>query len=351
MPLLTRVLRSSRSRSDFSTKHSYRLFRVVAFVAILSGGLQATIASGQDSNAANSETASDGSGIELLEPTVERWEMGLEITGGSGNASGIVAMAPLPVDWPEQTIRIITEDKTDNVGRLTFKTLDDAVTQMMIPVSRLGPGDVAKVVVTIEVTKHWIAAPNDTSQLQFGRSLDRHVRKFLAPSPYIESRDRRIKEIADELERQTEGQPAWNQVEAIFDWVRDNVEYRFDEQIKSCVAALDDGHGDCEELSSLFIAICRARGIPARAVWIPGHTYPEFYLEDEQGNGHWFPCQAAGTREFGAMSEDKPILQKGDRFKIHGHRDMMRYVQPTLTARDATASPTVRWILNPKVDQ
>jgi len=73
-----------------------------------------------------------------------------------------------------------------------------------------------------------------------------------------------------------------NQVEAIYDWVRENVEYKFDTQIHSCLDALDSGKGDCEELSSLFIAICRARDIPARAVWIPGHTYPEFYLLDER---------------------------------------------------------------------
>ena len=43
-------------------------------------------------------------------------------------------------------------------------------------------------------------------------------------------------------------------------------------------AALRDGTGDCEELSSLFIALCRAHGIPARTVWVPDHCYPEFYL-------------------------------------------------------------------------
>ena len=88
---------------------------------------------------------------------------------------------------------------------------------------------------------------------------------------------------------------------------------------KSRVACkqLDDGVGDCEELSSLFIAICRAAGVPARAVWIPGHTYPEFYLVDEQGEGHWYPCQIAGAgHDFGRMPESKPILQKGDRFRI-----------------------------------
>ena len=51
-------------------------------------------------------------------------------------------------------------------------------------------------------------------------------------------------------------------------------------------------------------------------VWVPGHCYPEFYLEDAEGRGHWIPCQAAGTRAFGSMPEHRPILQKGDNFRV-----------------------------------
>ena len=79
-------------------------------------------------------------------------------------------------------------------------------------------------------------------------------------------------------------------------------------------------------MTSLFVAICRSSRIPARMVWIPDHCYPEFYLEDTQGQGTWFPCQAAGTRQFGAMDEYRPVLQKGDRFKVAEKRQPVRYV-------------------------
>jgi hypothetical protein len=114
---------------------------------------------------------------------------------------------------------------------------------------------------------------------------------------------------------------------------------------KAATAALKDGQGDCEELSSLVIAICRASKIPARAVWIPGHAYPEFYLVDDHGKGHWFPCQAAGAeRQFGSMSEDRPILQKGDNFTVPGDKPQ-RYVKQTLSAKDAAAPPEVKFIM------
>ena len=80
----------------------------------------------------------------------------------------------------------------------------------------------------------------------------------------------------------------------------------FARQIEGARQALDDGFGDCEELTSLFVAMCRAVGIPARCVWVPGHCYPEFYLEDKEGKGHWFPCQAAGSPAFGGIPEKRP---------------------------------------------
>src|SRR5207253_9573437 len=111
--------------------------------------------------------------------------------------------------------------------------------------------------------------------------------RFLAPSPYIESNDPKIKSLAAEIT--ADKQPAWDKAAAIFDWVRANVKYEFAKDIKPATAALKEGQGDCEELSSLVIAMCRASKVPARAVWIPGHTYPEFHLVDDHGSGHWFP--------------------------------------------------------------
>ena len=90
--------------------------------------------------------------------------------------------------------------------------------------------------------------------------------------------------------------------------------------------------------------MCRSVGIPARAVWVPGHCYPEFYLEDEHGQGHWCPCQAAGTRIFGAMPEARPILQKGDNFRLPGSPKPHRYVQETVSAKNAQADPQVRFV-------
>jgi hypothetical protein len=300
--------------------------------------LSAVHAQNDDENRAYSEN-----GIKLAEPQTETWEFGLQIQA-HGPTTGITASVPVPIQWPEQGIEIIETVQPPQVRNVRYKSIGNgAVKQLVMVIPRMETGDEVTVKVVMKITKHFIEPPKDTSKFVIKKAPS-SVRKYLTPSPYIASGSKEIQEVNDAIGGHD--LPAWEQVEKIYNWVRENVEYKFDTEIRTCEEALEAGHGDCEELSSIFIAICRARGIPARAVWIPEHTYPEFFLQDTDGNGHWFPCQAAGTYEFGGMSETRPVLQKGDRFKVPGHATTLRYVQPTLTARDAAANPTVQWIMN-----
>jgi Transglutaminase-like superfamily len=287
--------------------------------------------------------ADESRGIRLGEESTSKWRFGVVVKATGGQVSGITATLPVPMDWPEQTVKKIGEEKSRQVGEIDFPVLDRGVKQMRVKIPRLAAGEEATAVVTFEVHKRRIEAPTETGVYQVPKS-DRELAKFLNPSPYIESKDPKVKAIASQVISGKD--QAWDQVAAIFDWVRANVKYEFAEQIKPATAALKDGQGDCEELSSLVVAMCRASKIPARAVWIPGHTYPEFYLADEAGKGHWFPCQAAGAdRQFGSMNEDRPILQKGDNFIVPPDKTPQRYVKQTLSAKDAAAPPEVKFVM------
>jgi hypothetical protein len=286
--------------------------------------------------------APEDGGPRFANERTERWQVGVTVQAGAGRVTGILATLPIPMDWPEQTVRVVGEDISPQVSNVDFRVLQDGVRQMQVGIARLNPGERAQALLTLEIVKRDIAAPPSTDSLQVPARVDRDMRVYLRPSPYIESTDRRIRQLAEEITADRE--TAWSKVEAIYDWVRENVRYEFDVKIRGARQALDDGYGDCEELTSLFVAMCRAVGIPARAVWIPGHCYPEFYLEDQQGDGYWFPCQAAGTRSFGSMPEARPVLQKGDSFKIPGSRKPVRYVAEKLVAKHADANPQVQFV-------
>jgi len=281
-------------------------------------------------------------GVQLGDPVTSQWRIGV-VVRATGSTSGIVATTPVPTDWPEQKVRIVSEDISPH-AKVSYRTVDGGVKQMVVSIPRLAAGEEASAIVTFEVTKLDMNEPESTDGYRVPKKLPRDIAKHLLPSPYIESTDPKIKKLAPQVIADKD--EAWLKTEAIFDWVRENVKYEFAEAIKPAVAALDDGVGDCEELSSLFIALCRANKIPARAVWVPGHTYPEFYLEDTDGHGHWFPCQAAGeAHDFGEMHEDRPILQKGDNFKVPEERTPQRYVKQSLRAANAQSNPTVKFVL------
>lgn len=301
-----------------------------------------TIFIGAGSLFAQNEPSADqteaAQGQKIQDHNISYWRFGLSITN-SGQAQGIVATSPIPIECPEQTVELIQEEFGDGVKGVKVKPLKPLARQMVFKMASLKPNQGGTTALTFKITKQRILPPENPKRFVFDPKPRGTLKKdFLGPSPFIESKHEKIAEIAKTLTEDHADKPAWDQVEAIYDWVRENVEYKFDKQIHSCLDALDSGKGDCEELSSLFIAICRARGIPARAVWIPGHTYPEFYLLDEKGDGHWFPCQAAGSRQFGEMNERRPVLQKGDRFKVSGQKELQRYAQPTLKCRDASAA-------------
>lgn len=269
------------------------------------------------------------------------WEFGMQVSS-EGNARGVSGVIPVPMDWPEQEVIVEFEKKSESVGKLRYTRPTKTTRQLEFKIKRLVGGESAEAVTRFRITKIMIEPPSNTSQLLVPTPLPDRLKTYLQPSPYIESSHPQIRKLADELN--DDSLNAWQQTEKIYRWVRENIHYKFDVQIHTCLDALARKQGDCEELTSMFIALCRAQGIPARAVWIPGHAYPEFFLEDEQGAGRWYPCQAAGPYEFGSMTEARPILQKGDRVRLPSSRKIARYLQPTLQARDAARQISIRWI-------
>ena len=217
---------------------------------------------------------------------------------------------------------------------------------MTVRVGHLASGEEAKAIVTVDIRRSTILPPEKTEiySIPDPAKLPYSIRVYLRPSPKIESSDPKIRQLAKEIGADQE--KAWDHVEAIYDWVRGKVKYQ-NGPLKGALAALKDGTGDCEELSSLFIAICRAANIPARTVWVPGHCYSEFYLVDDKGTGHWFPCQSAGKREFGGITEMRPILQKGDNFRPpKGTKERQRYMAERVigTPMPGGGKPQVQWV-------
>lgn len=268
------------------------------------------------------------------EAEVQRWQFGLTLSADNGSCSGLLGYVPVPLSWPEQEVSIVQEDITP-LAKIRYETIEGGKL-MLMDVPRLPAGEQAKVLVTCEIRKHAQLPPEKTDIYEFpdARKLPRDVKPYLNPSPMIEVKNARIKAA---LREAIEGKDkAWDKVEAIYDWVRNKVQYKKG-PVKGALAVLRDGSGSDEDSTSLFIAMCRTANVPARTVWVPGHCYAEFYLEDDEGKGHWFPCELTGNRAFGGISDPRPVIQKGDNFRPpYNRHERQRFMGEYLTGTGGT---------------
>jgi hypothetical protein len=294
------------------------------------------------------EEASSGA-ARYGEPKTIRFRVGAEITASRGACRGIVAMVTVPLECPEQQVKILEEDFSSEVGEVTYRNLQEGARQMLISVPLLQSGATARAVLTVEVTMRPVLPPEKTDHLKIPKRVDRKLRRFINGSPYIEVRHQRIRSLSKGILKEVDPSATdWEKIEALYDYVLENVDY-VEGPDKGALEALRDGQADCQGRSMLFIALCRANKVPARMVWVDGHAYPEFYLEHAEGEGQWYPCESAGTRAFGEMPLARPILQKGDNFSVPERKERLRYASDYLIGVETPGGgkPSVKYIREP----
>jgi transglutaminase-like putative cysteine protease len=168
------------------------------------------------------------------------------------------------------------------------------------------------------------------------------VRKFLESEFFVPVDDPRVRAVAADATKGKKGTLA--KARAVYDWVVENT--RRDPNVPGCglgkvEVTLAQRTGKCADISSVYVALARAAGVPAREVFglrlgKPGetditnghHCWAEFYLP---GTG-WVPVDPADVRKvmlaknldlaaaksyreyyFGGLDEFRIQLQKGGR--------------------------------------
>ncbi|MEM6331403.1 MAG: transglutaminase-like domain-containing protein [Planctomycetota bacterium] len=277
-----------------------------------------------------------------------RFRVGAVIKASRGACRDVQAMVAVPLECDEQTVKIVDEEFSGDVARVSYRDVPGGeARQMLIRIPYLPAKAQARAVVTFETTTNVILPPDDatTSSLKIPRRAPKHLRRFVSVSPFIEAKDRRIRKIArQQFADAPEGATDWQRVERLYNYVQDTIEYA-EGPDTSAVQTLRDARADCHGRSALFIALCRAVGVPARVVWVDRHVYAEFYLEDADGQGAWYPAESAGSRAFGEMPLARVILQKGDHFRVPERpKDRLRYATDFVYVPPGKGKPSVKFI-------
>jgi hypothetical protein len=294
------------------------------------------------------QDAPDSGSLKFGEPVVGKFRVGAEITASKGACKDVRAMVAIPFECAEQEVRIDHEDFSTEVDQVEYREVPGGgARQMLISIPFLANGAKATAIVTFDVMTRPVLPTEQTDDLTIPKRVNNDLRRFLQPSPFIEAKHTEIRRVTRDVVKELDADATdWEKLEAIYDYVQDNIKY-VEGVDKSALDTLREGQADCHGRSALFIALCRAIKTPARIVWVNNHCYAEFYMEDGEGKGTWFPAESAGTRAFGEMPLARTILQKGDNFRIPERPgDRLRYATDYLVALPVGKSgkPSVTYI-------
>ncbi|MEC9095928.1 MAG: transglutaminase-like domain-containing protein [Planctomycetota bacterium] len=314
-------------KSD-STDRRYFLKSAAAF-----GALGSQLAYGQQPQSEFAPVYGDG--VKRL------WKVGLTLAAPAGFCANVYFTANVPANWKsEQIVKVANEQFTRHVGQYKYRDGLNGLKQMLVFMPQVPTRHTAMAHVTFEVERKTVTAPPNKASLRVTSNMPRDARFFLGMSPLIENRNALLLKKANEITVHAEND--WQRVELIYDWVRENITYQNGPR-KGALATFRAGFGEKEDLTSLFIAFCRNLKIPARTVWVPEHNYAEFYLQAPDGQGYWFPCELSGRRQFGEMNDNRPMLLRGDNFKVPEKPEPQRYVAEHLKVKGGS-KPQVHFI-------
>jgi hypothetical protein len=117
------------------------------------------------------------------------------------------------------------------------------------------------------------------------KDLDPAYSEYLAPRDIIDINED-IKQKASELVQGQDG--LYGAVFSIASWVEDNIKYNLStitsEANQKASWVLDYRKGVCDEITSIFIALCRSVGIPAR--FVTGISYSNINLQNDGWGPH-----------------------------------------------------------------
>jgi len=132
-------------------------------------------------------------------------------------------------------------------------------------------------------------------------------KKYTQPEELIQSNDLQIILMMENITSNESN--VHEKVSKIYNFVTKHIRYAKQDKEKGALWALENGVGDCSEYSYLFVALCRAAGIPARVqagfafrslgeTLEDGHMWAEYYLE----NYGWIPVDTT-WRLFDALDQ------------------------------------------------
>ncbi|MEQ1906010.1 MAG: transglutaminase-like domain-containing protein [Pirellulaceae bacterium] len=301
--------------------------KALFWVKLIAIGLIAAfpgLSQAQSNKKAKDESSKKGS--VLTEHSATRYQVGAKVTGGPTPCQNLVVVIPVPIDVPEQTVTLEDEKVPDSTHSLKFRE-QPGLKQVMATIPTLPANRELTIQVIVNVRVFRIGLPPDTTVFTIPKSPPKEAKLYLGTGPGINLKSNKIKEAVKEIVADKPN--AWTEVQAIYDWVTTNIQ-ETQTDILDAQTAFKEKAGCAEDITGLFVGMCRLHKVPARTVWVDGGVQAEFFLVDDEEKGAWFPVKLSGLKEFGQNSAPMVILEKGDDFRVPEKKEPQRFVSETM---------------------
>lgn len=136
--------------------------------------------------------------------------------------------------------------------------------------------------------------------------------QFVNDIAYIDPEDSVIKTISSNIGNQEQNNNSFNLAKKLFIWLKENTDYKIHDSEEGAQPAHTTcllKTGDCDDLSFLYISLCRSLDIPARFVRgflidetdgiasaVP-HAWVEVFVGGNIGDNGWIPVECAGDAD------------------------------------------------------
>ena len=246
-----------------------------------------------------------------LEPRSFSLKVGIELEG-LGGATTLAASTPVPVECPEQKIE---EARLETHGCVAqVQQLAPFARQLLLRAPGIVQGQRIAAYAHYKLTLFKQHHGYRRDQFPAQQKVPREVGKvYTGNSPGIHTRSGEVRQLMEQLTEELVH--PWDKARAFASWIPRNIRAKRGSYV-GVPRCLEKRYGDCEDMSALMVALCRAADIPARLVWVPNHNWVEFYLEDNDGQGHWIPAHVSAYSWWGWTGAHELVLQKGDRIYV-----------------------------------
>ena len=127
---------------------------------------------------------------------------------------------------------------------------------------------------------------------------------------YIDPNDPNIKNTSNFVKNQAYSNNAFVLAKSLFVWLKENTDYQIhgnEATVQPASVTYQLETGDCDDLSFLYISLCRSLGIPARFIrgflieekngmfFAGPHAWAEVFVGEDIGNNGWVPVECAGS--------------------------------------------------------